>query len=446
MNAMPHGIDHTHDPAALSWVASANQPGCEFPLQNLPIAVGKPTDHGDGFGGVIAIADQALSLQRLLDTGVLQGEAIKAIELAALPTLNKLMAAGPAVWQLLRHTLFDLLSATQVQTVQEKLVGCLLPISSLQFCVPTNIGDYTDFYTSYHHANNIARIAGVKGPSGTNFEWLPIAYHGRASSVCISGTGFKRPHGQVRLQPDQAPVFSACQRLDYELEIGVFVGEGNQLGQPISLAQATQHMFGLCLLNDWSARDIQFWEMAPLGPFLGKNFCTTISPWIVMAQALLPFACAAQRFDGQPEPLAYLDSPTNRQRGGFDIGLEVFLSSSQQRAKNIGPTRLSATSFKHQSWTIAQMITQHTVNGCNLQPGDLLGTGTISGPGADQAGAIIELTRAGTMPLTLEGGEQRAFLQDGDQVIFKARCEAPNAKSIGFGVCWGEVQPALSTS
>ena len=327
-----------------------------------------------------------------------------------------------------------------------------MPQSAVEYAVPTRIGDYTDFYTSIHHALNVGKMFKPDDPLTPNFQWLPIAYHGRASSIGVSGQKFRRPMGQALPPGASAPVYGPCARLDYELELGIFIGQGNAQGEPIALEQAESHIFGICLLNDWSARDIQFWEMAPLGPFLGKNFATTISPWIVTLEALAPYRQAWSRPAGDPQPLAYLESKSNRNAGALDISLEVWLDSAQRRASNggrgSGPARLSHTSFKHQYWSIAQMVTQHTMGGCNLQSGDLLGSGTISGPTAAEAGAMIELTVGGRQPITLEGDdgqpEQRGFLLDFDTVILKGWCAAPDRVRIGFGECRGEVLPALS--
>ncbi len=309
--------------------------------------------------------------------------------------------------------------------------------------VPLRIGDYTDFYTSLDHAANVGKLMSPPLPVMPNFHWLPIAYHGRASSIGVSGQKFHRPMGQAMPPGATAPTYGPCARLDYELELGVFIGQGNVQGQPITLAQAEEHIFGLCLLNDWSARDHQFWEMAPLGPFLGKNFATTISPWIVTLEALAPYRLPWTRPADHPQPLAYLESAANRAAGALDIQLDVRLDTAQRRAMGVAPAPLSRTSFRHQYWSIAQMVAQHTVGGCNLQPGDLLGTGTISGPSAGEAGAIIELSEGGRKVLKLEGSnEERTFLQDGDAVILRGWCERPGHTRIGFGECRGEVLAA----
>lgn len=435
-------LDHTHDPSARSWLASANVADSDFPIQNLPFGVLRRRGSQEAFRGAVAIGDQVIDLAALATTGLFTGPAGDALQRAAQDTLNDFMAAGPGASRALRHALFDVLKESSAS--QEKVKACLLAQSDVEYTLPARIGDYTDFYTSIHHARNVGRVIRPDDPLTPNFQWLPIAYHGRASSVVISGTDYPRPHGQAMPPGAPAPVYTACTRLDYELEMGFFVGPGNRLGQPIPLIDAEQHIFGMCLLNDWSARDHQFWEMNPLGPFLGKNFCTSISPWIVTMDALAPFRVPFERPDNEPQPLAYLDEAGNRQSGGVDVQLTVSIQSSQHRAQGLEPAEVSRTSFRHQYWTIAQMLAQHTVGGCNLQPGDLCGTGTISGPTPSEAGAIVELSQGGTKPITLSGtGEQRSFLQDGDAVILRGWCERPGTTRIGFGECRGMVLPAV---
>jgi fumarylacetoacetase len=436
-----HGLNHTHDPAARSWLAPANGHP-EFPIQNLPFAAFSHGSAKNALRGGIAIGDQILDLAALAAGDALQGVARAHGMVAAQQSLNAFMALGPEAWRSLRHAVFALLRDSATPAQQAAVRACLVPQSEARYGLPARIGDYTDFYTSIHHARNVGRIARPDAPLTPNFQWLPIAYHGRASSVVVSGTPFHRPRGQAMAPGAAAPVFGPCARLDYELELGVFIGPGNALGSPIPLAQAEDHVFGLCLLNDWSARDIQFWEMAPLGPFLGKNFCTSISPWIVTMEALAPFRLPFTRPAGEPQPLAYLDDEANRAQGVLDIQLEVAIETATQRAQGRPASRVSATSFRHQYWTVAQMVTQHTVGGCNLHSGDLIGTGTISGPTPPEAGAIIELTQGGRAPIPVGDGEQRAFLQDGDAVILRGWCERPGAARIGFGECRGLVLPA----
>lgn len=436
-------LNHTHDPAALSWVPGA-QGHQDFPLQNLPVAVFRRQGEEEAFRGGMAIGDQIVDLAALSSARLLTGEAQHACELAAQPRLNALMAAGQPAWRALRHGVFDLLSSHARETTQASVRACLVPQQQATYGLPSRIGDYTDFYTSIHHARNVGRVIRPDDPLTPNFVWLPIAYHGRASSVVISGTPFKRPNGQAFPPGARAPVFTPSTRLDYELEMGFYIGPGNAQGNPVPLAQAEEQIFGMCLLNDWSARDHQFWEMAPLGPFLGKNFCTSVSPWVVMMEALAPFRVpVADRPAPEPQPLSYLEHPVHRAAGGVDVQLTVSIDTEATRAAGKTPSQVSRTSFRHQYWTVAQMVTQHTVGGCNLQSGDLIGTGTISGPTPGEAGAIVELSRGGTSPITLSATEeQRTFLQDGDAVILRGWCEREGAARIGFGTCEGRVLPA----
>jgi fumarylacetoacetase len=442
--------NHTHAPGASSWLPSANTGDCDFPIQNLPFAVFRRLGSDEAFRGGVAIGDQVLDLGALAGSAGLGGLAAQAAQLCARETLNDFLAMGPKAWQALRHALFALLERDATPDMVSIARACLVPQQEVEFALPNRIGDYTDFYTSLDHARNVGVLIRPDDPVSPNFRWMPIAYHGRASSIGVSGQQYVRPMGQAMPPGATTPVYGACARLDYELELGVHIGVGNTQGNPIALAQAESHIFGICMLNDWSARDIQFWEMNPLGPFLGKNFATTISPWIVTMEALLPYRQAWTRADGEPQPLAYLDADSNRRQGALDIQLEVSLQTAQRQNNDEPPARLSRTSFKHQYWTVAQMVAHHTMGGCNLLPGDLLGSGTISGPGPEQAGAIIELTKGGTQPVTLEGGsgptEQRRFLEDGDSVIFRGWCEATGAVRIGFGECRGTVLPATSAT
>jgi fumarylacetoacetase len=401
------------------------------------------TGSGEAFRGGVAIGDQVVDLGELSKTRLLGGLGAKAATACAQPALNDFFAMGPAAWRALRHDLFALLEGTAPASDTGVLRDCLVPQSGAEYTVPARIGDYTDFYTSIHHALNVGRLFRPDDPLTPNFQWVPTAYHGRVSSIGVSGQKVRRPMGQSMAPGDAAPVYGACARLDYEIELGLFIGQGNAQGEQIAVDDAEGHVFGICMLNDWSARDIQFWEMAPLGPFLGKNFATTISPWIVTMEALAPYRQAWNRPADEPQPLPYLESKRVRADGALDIQLEVWLETAQHRGRGDGPERLSHTSFKHQYWSVAQMVAHHTVGGCNLQPGDLLGTGTISGPGDSEAGAIIELARAGRSPLKLANGEQRSFLSDGDAVIFRGWCESPGHARIGFGENRGEVHPAL---
>ncbi|MFY9514390.1 MAG: fumarylacetoacetase [Rubrivivax sp.] len=424
-------LDFTHDPSATSWVASANG-GSDFAVQNLPLAVFRR--RGDlQYRGGVAIGEQIVDLAALAAAAPFEGLAAQALLAASQPKLNGFMHMGPPAWQALREALFRWLQAGA--TPQPAF---LRPQDQAEYTLPTQIGDYTDFYTSYHHALNIGKLFGIPEVS-LNFHHIPTAYHGRASSVVISGTPVRRPVGQSKKPDAAAPTLGPCQWLDYELELGLYIGHGNRLGDTIALESAEQHLFGICLLNDWSARDIQGWEMQPLGPFQAKNFSTSVSPWIVTMAALTPFRCRWQREAAFPQPLAYLDTAGNRDTGGIDIQLEVGIQPATHRT----PAWLTRTSFRHQHWTPAQMLTHHTVGGCNLQPGDLLGSGTISGPTAAEAGAMMELAQAGRAPVALgDSGDSRGFLADGDTVVFRGWCEAPGWARIGFGECRGTVLPA----
>ena len=440
-------LNHTHDPLARAWLASANEPGTDFPIQNLPFGVFRRSHSAQAFRGGVAIGDQVVDLAAVAAAGLLDGLAHQAAQACAQPALNDFLAMGVPAWRALRHGLFAALSDDVDASTREAWRACLVPQATSEFTVPTRVANYTDFYTSIHHARNVGRVVRPDDPLTPNFQWVPIAYHGRASTVVVSGTPFHRPMGQAVSPGSRIPTYGPCARLDYELELGFYVGPGNTMGQSISMARAEEHIFGMCLLNDWSARDHQFWEMTPLGPFLGKNFCTSVSPWIVTLEALAPFRVPFIRPADEPQPLPYLDSPANRSDGGVDVQLEVLLQTERHRAQSAAPDRLSATSFRHQYWTLAQMIAHHTVGGCNLQPGDLLGTGTISGPTPTEAGAMVELSRGGTSAIDLPGtGEQRRFLEDGDCVILRGWCERPGAARIGFGSCEGQVLPAVGSA
>jgi fumarylacetoacetase len=439
-------LDHTHDPAARSWVASANSEGTDFPLQNLPLAIFHRKSSDETMRGGAAIGDAIVDLRALAAASLLQGQAQAACEACARQVLNGYLAMGPTAWQALRHGLFALLNDDAPVRVQEQLRGCLVAQADAHYGLQAQVGNYTDFYTSIHHALNVGRLIFPDHPLTPNFQWLPIAYHGRASSLRVgqAGFGFRRPMGQAMPPGASAPVYGPCARLDFELEMGFFIGPGNALGEPVTIDDAEKQIAGMVLLNDWSARDHQFWEMAPLGPFLGKNFCTTVSPWLVSMEALAPYRLPFTRPAGDPQPLAYLDGAANRAQGSIDVQLEVRLDTPVHRERRAAPSAITRTSFRHQYWTPAQMVAQHTVGGCDLQPGDLLGTGTISGPTAPEAGAMVELSKGGREPVTLAAtGEQRGFLHDGDTVILRGWCEQPGAARIGFGDCRGTVLPAV---
>ncbi|HKT73690.1 MAG TPA: fumarylacetoacetase [Steroidobacteraceae bacterium] len=433
-------LDASHDPALRSWVESANDGRSDFPIQNLPFAVFRPRGTMESFRGGVAIGDQVLDLRAVASLGLASGLAARALGACTSQTLNPLMALGPSAWSALRATLQSLLRAGASQA--PVLARALLPQAAVEHGLPAAIGNYTDFYASIHHATAVGRLFRPDNPLLPNYRWVPIAYHGRASSIGVSGQTIIRPLGQLARGADAAPVLGPSVRLDYELELGAFVGPGSRLGERVPLASAEDHLFGLCLLNDWSARDIQAWEAQPLGPFLAKSFATTISPWIVTMEALAPFRSPWSRSPPDPEPLAYLDAASVRQAGALDVELEVRVESQQMRAAGAAPHRLSHSNFRDSYWTLAQMLTHHTVNGCNLCPGDLLGTGTQSGPRPAEAGSLLELTAGGKQPLTLPSGEQRTFLADGDRVVLRAWCERAGRVRIGFGEAAGTVVPA----
>lgn len=435
-------LNQTHDPALQSFVESANDGVTDFPIQNLPFAVFRRAGSDEAFRGGVAIGDEVLDLAKLARTLLLSGAAAEACGAAAEPTLNRLMGMGLRAWSALRLALSQVLRTGSPH--ESIIVGCLIAQSDVEFALPAHIGDYTDFYTSVYHATNIGRLFRPDNPLLPNYKWVPIGYHGRASSVAISGQVFPRPVGQIMPPGATEPVLAPSKRMDCELELGIFVGQGNALGSRVGIGQAESHAFGICLLNDWSARDLQAWEYQPLGPFLAKNFATTISPWIVTLEALAPYRVAWMRVADDPQPLPYLDSPENRQQGAFDIQIEVLIETARMRELALPPERLCLTSYRHAYWTLAQLITHHTVNGCNLQAGDLLGTGTLSGPTPTEAGALIELTVGGKQPVTLASGESRTFLEDGDAVILRAHCEKTGVARLGFGQCYGRIAPAVA--
>ncbi len=446
-------LDHTHDPAITSWVASANTPETDFPIQNLPLGMGRRRASSAGgtttaavetFRPMTAIGDQALDLLRAADAGIFPEALATVLRACESVGLNPLMAAGAHLRGDCRLALFAALRSDAPDTLPAALTDALIPLSELEFSLPCRVGDYTDFYAGIHHATSVGKLFRPDQPLLPNYKWVPIGYHGRASSLGVSGQSFHRPLGQTRAPDADAPSFGPCKRLDYELEVGALVGPGNAAGQPIGIDAAEQHLFGLVLLNDWSARDVQAWEYQPLGPFLSKSFATTLSPWVITPEALAPFRRPFQRAEGDPAPLPYLDGRANRESGAVTIQLEVHLQTAAMREAGDAPVRLMGSDFAEAYWTFAQMLTHHSSNGCNLQPGDLLGSGTQSGAMADQGGSLLELTQGGKQPLTLPNGEQRNFLQDGDSVRLVGFCTADGRRRIGFGPCVGTVLPALS--
>jgi fumarylacetoacetase len=434
-------LNATHDPALTSWVAAANAPGGDFPIQNLPFASFRRAGSTESFRGGVAIGDQVLDLGALHALGVFEGTAALALSACTGQTLNAFMAQGAPAAAALRAALSEALRAGEPRAA--RLRALLVPQVAAEYRLAADVGDFTDFYASIHHATTVGRLFRPDTPLLPNYKWVPIAYHGRASSVRVSGFDFHRPVAQLMPPSATQPLLGASRRLDYELEVGVFVGRGNELGTRVKLAEAEQHIFGLCLLNDWSARDIQAWEYQPLGPFLAKNFATTVSPWVVTLEALAPFRVPFVRPAGEPAPLPYLDGPALRAHGAIDIQLEVWLETARMRAAHTPAQRLSHSTFRESWWTVAQMLTHHTVNGCNLSPGDLFGTGTQSGSKPEAGGSLLELTAGGKVALPLPHGEQRTFLEDGDRVTLRGWCERAGYARIGFGEASGTVLPEL---
>ncbi len=434
--------DATLDPALQSWVASANTADTDFPIQNLPYGRFRVRGSGEPWRIGVAIGDQVLDLRLALDAVAWPAELMEMLQPLAEGDLNALMARPPAERQALRAALSQALRAGDER--QAALAACLVAQANAEMTLPCRIGDYTDFYTGIHHATTVGKLFRPDNPLLPNYKWVPIGYHGRASSIIASGQPFQRPIGQTMAPGANEPTVGPVRRLDYELELAIFVGQANALGEPVTMAEAEAHVFGMGLFNDWSARDVQAWEYQPLGPFLSKSFASTVSPWVVTLEALAPFRAPFERPAGDPQPLPYLDSATNRAQGAIDIQLEVWLQSAAMRAQGLAPQRLSRSNFRDAYWTLAQLVAHHTMNGCNLQSGDLLGTGTLSGPQPDQAGSLLELTGGGKQPITLASGETRTFLEDGDTVTLRAVCERPGARRIGFGECSGTVMKAIA--
>lgn len=430
-------LNETHDPRLRSWLDSANESDSDFPIQNLPFGVFRRAGSGERFRGGVAIGDQILDLAATAASKSLVATSVGA---AAAAPLNEFMGDGARAWSALRLALSQGLRDGSAD--ERTLRPCLVPQAQAEYALPAEIGDYTDFYSSIHHATSVGRLFRPDQPLMPNYRWLPVAYHGRSSSIIPSGQPVVRPYGQALRSGASTPSVGPSERLDYELELGAFIGPGNALGERIAVDAAEPHLFGLVLLNDWSARDVQGWEAQPLGPFQGKNFATTISPWVVTLEALAPFRAGWQRPAQDPAPLPYLDGTQLRATGAFDIELEVLLQSARMRSQGLPPQRLSHSSFKDAYWTLAQMVAHHSLNGCNLRPGDLLGTGTLSGPAPGDAGSLLELTRGGREPLTLAGGERRRFLEDGDTVIMHAWCARPDRPRLGFGALRGTVTAA----
>ena len=423
-------LDETHDPAATSRVASANG-HADFPIQNLPLGIF--SDGGSPRGGV-AIGDSIVDIAAALD--LFDGEALVAARAMTGSTLNPLLALGAGPRCALRRALFTLLRAD----VESRIDAALIPAADCTMQLPAAIGDYTDFYAGIHHAEAVGRQFRPDQPLLPNYKHVPIGYHGRASSVRVSGTPVRRPSGQRRAPDTAEPSFGPSEQLDFELELGIWIGPGNALGEPIAIADAHAHIAGLCLLNDWSARDIQAWEYQPLGPFLAKSFLTSVSPWLVTAEALVPFRVAPPpRPAGDPRPLPYLWDAGDQAHGAYAIAFEATLSTAAMRTSGTAPHRLSRVAATELYWTPAQFVAHHSSGGCDLRPGDLFGSGTISGPTPDSRGSLLEIAMGGKAPLTLPGGETRSFLHDGDELTLTASARRDGYASIGFGSCTGRV-------
>ncbi|MBV6288354.1 fumarylacetoacetase [Pseudomonas aegrilactucae] len=423
---------------ARSWVEHANGHS-DFPLQNLPLGIFSRGSEARRCG--VAIGDAILDLEAVLAVGLFEGQAKVAVQATRGGALNAYFELGREARVALRARLLELLGADSAH--QAALVPALYPASECQLHLPARIGDYTDFYVGIEHAKNVGALFRPDNPLLPNYKYVPIGYHGRASTIRPSGTDVRRPKGQTLPAGQAEPSFGPCARLDYELELGIWIGQGNAMGDAVPIAEAAEHIAGYCLLNDWSARDIQAWEYQPLGPFLSKSFISTISPWVVTAEALGPFRCAQPaRPEGDPQPLSYLLDKRDQAAGAFDIELEVLLLTERMREQNLPAHRLTLSNTLSMYWTVAQMVAHHSVNGCQLQPGDLFGSGTLSGARPGQFGSLLEITQGGKQPIELASGEVRTFLEDGDEIILRARCTREGVASIGFGECRGKILPA----
>lgn len=433
-------LNETHNPDVQSWIDSANDPQTDFPIQNLPLGAFKsPKNFSPHL--CVAIGDKALDLTSVMLNNLLDvPQEIKTA--CAKGFLNQLMALGNDSASELRRALFKALRSDAPKDLQEKIKHHLFEQSKIEMLNPARIGDFTDFYASIYHATNVGSMLRPENPLLPNYKYVPIAYHGRASSIVITGRKIRRPNGQINSDDKSEPKFMPSRRLDYEAEIGFFVGKSTGFGQMIPIREAESHIWGACIVNDWSARDIQRWEYQPLGPFLSKNFATSISAWVVMFEALAPFrAPAFERGEGEPKALPYLYSPENAQQGGLDISIEVFIRTNQMHKQSLPPFRLSKGNFRDMYWTPAQMLAHHASNGCNFHAGDLFASGTVSGKTREEAGCLLERAWRGEQPIELPTGEKRSFIEDGDEIIIKAYCEKEGARRIGFGECSGIIIP-----
>jgi fumarylacetoacetase len=434
-------LDATHDAALRSWVTSANEPTTDFPIQNLPFGIFRRRGgRGNEPAAVgVAIGDRVLSLAACARAGMLTGGMADVARLAADESLNRLMAEGRELARALRSALVEILQAGNA-TAERRASELTVPRADIELLLPVRVGDYSDFYASIHHATNVGSMFRPDNPLLPNYKYIPIGYHGRASSIVVSGTPVKRPKGQTRDDPGAPPAYGPARRLDYELEVAAYVGAGNALGSPIPIGDAEQHAWGVSLLNDWSARDVQSWEYQPLGPFLSKSFATTVSPWVVTLDALAPFRVpATKRPADDPAPLPYLSHADVDRHGGIDLTLEVWLRSARMRERGDAAIRVSQGRFKEMYWTLAQMIAHHASNGCNLRPGDLIASGTVSGTSKESRGCLLERAWRGSEPLELPTGERRAFLEDGDEVTMRGFAERDGYRRVGLGDCAGVV-------
>ena len=435
-------LDETHQPALESWVESAQVASCDFPIQNLPFGVFRRAGTTDVPRVGVAIGDQIVDVKACADVQMLDGAAADAAARCIAPRLNDLMALGRAPARALRLALSRLLRRDAEAPRRDRSLASriLVAMRDAEMLLPCEIGDYTDFYASVHHATNVGSMFRPDHPLLPNYKWVPIGYHGRASSIVVSGADVRRPRGQLHDDPEGPPALGPTRRLDYEIEVGAFVASGNALGRPVPLGEAEEHVMGLVLVNDWSARDVQAWEYQPLGPFLAKNFATTISPWVVTLDALAPFrAPAFPRATLDPAPLPYLTDEGDQREGAIEIVLEVHIATRAMRERGLPPVRLSRGRFTDMYWTFGQLVAHHTVNGCNLRPGDLLASGTVSGEAKDSWGSLLERAWRGTDPVELPTGERRAFVEDGDEVVMRGFCERDGYRRIGFGECRGTV-------
>ena len=438
-------INETHRADLESWVESAADVGTEFPVQNLPLGIFRRPGAEEPWRVGVAIGAEILDMAAVARSGLLSGDASRAGARCASPSLNALLSLEPSHWSALRLRVSRLLRTDTPDGERARRLrnDLIVPGSEAELALPADVGDYTDFYASVHHATNVGSMFRPDNPLLPNYKWIPIGYHGRSSSLVLSGTPVRRPVGQTSAEGTGSPTVGPTARLDYETEVGFVIGAGNPLGEPVSIGRAEELIFGACLLNDWSARDIQAWEYQPLGPFLSKSFATTLSPWVVTMEALAPFRVPlAARAPGDPEPLPYLADPSNLATGAIDVRVEAQLRTAKMRDQRLDPVRLSRSTLANLYWTPAQLVAHHSSNGCNLRPGDLLGSGTISGASREERGCLLELTWRGAEPLQLPNGETRRFLEDGDEVILRGWCEREGFARIGFGECRGVVLPA----